>query len=252
MATRKTKESDVIPPSATPEVGIVLLNRLIAQAEYLLANQPFSSSDHSIWENTVREYLTRAFGSDSRHIGVVLDAGSHGFSKGMSEEHCARQRAESLKNQIKAVHSVRGFLELELELHTSCTNCGTKYPKGQHNFCLHCGVPLVPDDELPTESFSSSQVTARMQPPINDKGSILNTECVSILKVLSDGLDTGHECTTWKIAEALNMERGRCQYFLDEMEDMQFVGNNYGETPDVPFYYITRDGRKHLYENELD
>lgn len=152
MVTRKSNEPQVIPPSVSPKTGIELLNRLIAQAEELLASQPFSSNDHQIWKTNAKDYLLKAFGSDSPYIGLVLNAGGGIGFRGQSEEFYARKRAETLGDQIDAVKAAIDSLKLELELNPRCISCGQKNPE-DHIYCSNCGKPLRPPEDTPTVSF---------------------------------------------------------------------------------------------------
>jgi predicted nucleotide-binding protein len=115
MARRNIPKPEVTPPSVTPETGIDLMNRLIIKAEALLENRPIASIDHRNWENTAKDFLIRTFGSDSQHIGNVLNI-TGSFTMGESEAYYEHQRAEELAEQIKALRSVIEILETEIEL----------------------------------------------------------------------------------------------------------------------------------------
>lgn len=151
MSVRKNGEIPVSPASVTPEVGIDLLNRLVDDGDRLLNNPPITDVAKSLWENKARDYFARAFGSDPRNINVVLNAGRRSFDIDEDDAYYDRLRFEELKDKIHAVTSMIDLLRLEIDLNTNCPTCGQMYPKGKHNFCLHCGAALSDLAERTTE-----------------------------------------------------------------------------------------------------
>lgn len=103
--TKQSKPKS-IPPSCGPRQAISLLQDRYSKAHQLLANRPLSSADHGAWENTTREFLIKAFGSDSENISAVINA-SAGFSANVDfgEHEWEEYRASQLKNQIKMLES---------------------------------------------------------------------------------------------------------------------------------------------------
>lgn len=142
MPSRARKEPEIIPPSVTPEFGIELLRKLVADGDKLLNNRPISTIDKDLWENKAKDYFLRVFGSESKHINVVLNAGRRGFSVNQSDAYYEKLRFDCLTDQVHAANSMIELLELEIGLNTDCPKCGKRYPKGLHNFCLQCGNPL--------------------------------------------------------------------------------------------------------------
>ncbi len=137
MATRKKATPEKIPSSVSPAKGIDLLNRLIQKGEELLANRPLESVEHRNWENTVRDYFTRAFGSDSQHMYNVLNAGSHSFTMGQSEQYYERIRAGDLTNEIKAVKNAIEILQLEIELDSPVGDVAKSGFESEKIFLVH-------------------------------------------------------------------------------------------------------------------
>lgn len=154
MALRKSSETPASPPTVTPEVGIDLLSRLVEDGNRLLNNPPLTDVAKSLWENKAKDYFARAFGSDPRNIRVVLSAGSRSFDIGEDDAYYDNLRFEEMRDEIHAVGSMIELLQLEIDLNTSCPTCGQTYPKGKHNFCLHCGTSLSDLAERATEDFS--------------------------------------------------------------------------------------------------
>src|SRR5262249_14158312 len=105
MARRNIPQPEVIPPSVTPEQGIALLQRLIPKGEELLANRPLESVQHNAWENRAKEYLSRAFASNSPHLRTFSGISSATYIN-QSEDFYERQRAEELTEQLVAIRSL--------------------------------------------------------------------------------------------------------------------------------------------------
>jgi transposase len=155
MTNKKMAEAAPRPPSVSPEIGIDLLSRLVADGDKLLNNRPISSISKKLWENKAKDYFERAFGSNHRNIGVVLNAGVHSFNSGQSEAYYEDIRFRSLAEQVQAVNSIIELLQLEIDLNTNCPNCGQMYPRGRHNYCLNCGTALIDLTETKTEVLSA-------------------------------------------------------------------------------------------------
>jgi len=122
MSSRRNSPKLPTPPSATPEQAIALLKKQITKAQQLTAGDAVTEGDRDAWENTTRDYLVRAFGSDSRNIGSVMDdphAGS--FPMGAPDSWWMIERASIMKKQIKLLESCIEQLETEVELRSTNT-----------------------------------------------------------------------------------------------------------------------------------
>ena len=143
MAVSKKTGNEIVSPSVGPEVGIELLKRLVADGDRILSNRPIGTVDKKIWENKAEDFFLRVFGSGSKNIDVVLNAGSRSSSRiNQGEEYYENIRFECLRDQVRAANSMIELLELDIDLSTACPSCGRLYPKGLHNFCLQCGTAL--------------------------------------------------------------------------------------------------------------
>ncbi len=138
MARRKTQTPPPTPPSITPAKGIELLKRLREKGETLLSNRPLKTEDYDAWENTAREYLTKAFGSDSANISSLIDIGHYGsFPMNAPAQWWENHRAESLQKKLVMLDSLVELLETEMEI-SSPENAGLPEPEvGEGVFLVH-------------------------------------------------------------------------------------------------------------------
>ncbi len=112
-----SKEEPEIPRSLDPKMSVQLLQKQIKKAEELLAKGPIVSSRHAAWNNTTRDYLIRAFGSESPNVHAVIYASSDvGLHVNMSNAESERYMASLIDNQIKMLRSCIEQLETEIEL----------------------------------------------------------------------------------------------------------------------------------------
>jgi septal ring factor EnvC (AmiA/AmiB activator) len=75
----------------------------------------------------------------------------------------------------------------------------------------------------------------------------LPEECISILKILSEGLDYP---TTENIASAIRISKQKAEYFLDILKNHMLLTESLNYNSGV-FYEINKDGRKFLAEKDL-
>ncbi len=117
MVRRNNQSPPSTPPSISPYKGIELLKRLREKGEKLLSSRPLKSEDHNAWENTAREYLAKAFGSDSANIGSVVDIGHYGsFPMNAPPEYWENHEAASLQKKLVMLDSLVELLETEIEI----------------------------------------------------------------------------------------------------------------------------------------
>jgi hypothetical protein len=115
MSRRQNKPVNT-PRTVPPEEGIRLVQRQIDKGKELLANRPLAKVKYSAWENTTREFLIKAFGSDSENIDSVMlknRAGSSPMNAG--DQWWENHRVEQLKEQIELLESTKEQLQIELE-----------------------------------------------------------------------------------------------------------------------------------------
>jgi serine/threonine protein kinase len=108
-------------PTVNPEVGLVLVSKLIESARSLQAHENLAQSDIHAWNDEARDYLAQAIGAASPTINSVLHTGGNvGMWSGMSEEEHRAELKGQLENKIKLLNSVMRRLE------TSITIAGAK------------------------------------------------------------------------------------------------------------------------------
>ncbi len=115
------------------------MQRQIERANELLKNRPLKSDAYSAWFNTTREFLVKAFGSNSPNVGSVLDIGryeSHPMNAG--ELYWENHRVKTLNGQLTMLASLVELLQTEAELQSG----GQKQPHiaaphGNRVFLVH-------------------------------------------------------------------------------------------------------------------
>lgn len=104
-------------PEIPPEKGIELLSKQIEKGEKLLSSRPIASDDYSSWELVTRNYLEKAFGTDSPNVNSIMTVGAYGsFPMGAGEAWWENHRAESLRTQLKKLQGLVELLQTEVEL----------------------------------------------------------------------------------------------------------------------------------------
>lgn len=122
----KKNAAPQVPPSVPPDRAIELLRRQQERAEELLENRPLPEDEHRAWKMTTRDFLVKAFGSESPNVSSVMDIGKYGaFPMNASDEWWENNRAEDLQSQITALGSVIEILETEIELEPGSTSKST-------------------------------------------------------------------------------------------------------------------------------
>lgn len=139
MARRKTPPAPPpTPPSISPHKGIELIRRLRDKGENLLSSRPIKSEDYQAWENTAREFLTKAFGSDSANIGSVIDIGHYGIvPMNAPPEYWENERAESLRKKLVMLDSLAELLQTEIEINSPSAATLPEIIMGEGVFLVH-------------------------------------------------------------------------------------------------------------------
>jgi predicted nucleotide-binding protein len=117
VVTRKPSPPVAVPPSVLPSVGLTLVLKLIEKAIFLQEKEDLESSDLDGWHVLAKDYLARAFGSESANIRAVVSAsGDYGMYADMSEQALRANLISSLRNKVKVLRSCVEQLELNIEL----------------------------------------------------------------------------------------------------------------------------------------
>lgn len=110
---RPTSSSPATPPSISPQDAIRLLTRQKEKAVALLEGQRLQETDSEAWRNTTREVLIQAFGSESRNVSAVINAGSIMIiDEFTGEADIERMQREHLQASIKMLDSCIEQLEM--------------------------------------------------------------------------------------------------------------------------------------------
>jgi predicted nucleotide-binding protein len=114
---RQAEKEEVIPPSVNAETGIGLLKKLVGKADELRTRPEIKESDIQPWKTLARDYLVRAFGSESPNVNAVLYAsGDGGLSMGMGDHEFETYLRSGLTNKIKILESCIEQLETDITL----------------------------------------------------------------------------------------------------------------------------------------
>lgn len=117
MAKKSKGSEPPGPPEVTPQQGIELLQRQLAQGERLLAGRPMPKDDYSSWELVTRNLLEKAFGQNSPNVTSITGVGKYGaFPMGAGEAWWENHRAESLQTQLTKLRGLIELLRTEAEL----------------------------------------------------------------------------------------------------------------------------------------
>ena len=136
---RKSKDRELPgPPEVTPQQGMELLRRQIAQGERLLAHRPIASDEYSSWELVTRNLLEKAFGTNSPNVTSITSVGKYGaFPMGAGEAWWDNHRAESLQTQLTRLHGLIELLKTEAELRDEGVVQPEKRLTGHRIFLVH-------------------------------------------------------------------------------------------------------------------
>lgn len=118
MAKGRSSQAATIAtaPSIPPQDALRLLRHQHKKGSQLLSNQPVDKGLFDAWQNTTREYLIQAFGSNSGNLFSFGRAGSYTIFAGATDEYRNQQRAEALEKELKILESAIEQLEAQLEI----------------------------------------------------------------------------------------------------------------------------------------
>jgi hypothetical protein len=133
----KKSIASVVSASVPPSVGIELLNRQIDKGQALLGFEIVDRAQFDAWENTNREFLVKAFGSDSPNVGKVCDIGRFGsIPMNAGEGWLAKRRKESIQPKLVMLKSLVELLETEMLLQEGSVGALTA-TRGHSVFVVH-------------------------------------------------------------------------------------------------------------------
>jgi hypothetical protein len=126
------------PPQVSPQQGIELLRGQIEKGKALLSARPLQSNEYSSWELLTRNFLAKAFGTNSPNVSTVTDVGKYGaFPMGADESWWEDHRAESLATQVRKLEGLVELLETELQLQGGITPRASAGVLGHRIFLVH-------------------------------------------------------------------------------------------------------------------
>lgn len=121
MARSKDTKRDVKPATLSPEQGAAALRDVLSKGRALLTSRPLTYDNYSSWELIARNYLEKAFGSDSPNVGSIVDVGKYGFfSMESTEADFEHDRVNNLNTQLTRLEGLVELLDSEARL-TSAT-----------------------------------------------------------------------------------------------------------------------------------
>jgi predicted nucleotide-binding protein len=126
-----------VPPQIEPAQGIELLSRQIADAEAFLKARSITRDQWSAWELVTRNFLEKAFGSNSPNVSSVIDVGKYGFVRILSETEWEQERLTSLTTQVSRLRGLVELLRTEVQLqNTGVPEVGSKTSRAGHRIFL--------------------------------------------------------------------------------------------------------------------
>ena len=126
------------PPTISPAQALRLLAMLIDKGKALLAARPLSSDEHENWTLLARNYLEKAFGTNSPNVASVMDVGVYGaFPMNAGEEWWEEHRADTLTTQIKRVEGLIELLNTEAQLVAGEAPMAAAVATGHRVFLVH-------------------------------------------------------------------------------------------------------------------
>jgi predicted nucleotide-binding protein len=139
MAKRRSQEPPQQgPPQVSPQQGIQLLRGQIEKGKALLSVRPLRSNEYSPWELLTRNFLEKAFGTNSPNVSTVTDVGKYGaFPMSASESWWEDHRAKSLATQVRKLEGLVELLETEIQLQGGITPQASAGVSGHRIFLVH-------------------------------------------------------------------------------------------------------------------
>jgi predicted nucleotide-binding protein len=125
-------------PQISPEQGIQLLRGQIDKGRALLAARPIGSDNYSSWELLTRNFLEKAFGTNSPNVSTVTDVGAYGaFPMNAGEHWWEDHRAKSLETQLKKLEGLVELLSTEIQLSAGHAPYVAAIVAGHRVFLVH-------------------------------------------------------------------------------------------------------------------
>jgi hypothetical protein len=92
-------------PELPPATAIAQIRQRITSAQELVAREDLHDDDCYAWDNTTRDVLVRAFGSDSPNVNSVVYAVGGVTYVGMSDHQLTELQRDKKRRQIKLLES---------------------------------------------------------------------------------------------------------------------------------------------------
>lgn len=111
----KSEKEKLCPPFVSLSNSISLLKRQQEKGREIIDLRPIDDDHYRSWENTTREFVIKAFGSNSSNVKAITSIGKYAsFPINGSKEWWENHRAESLKKQLVMLDSLIEQLEAEI------------------------------------------------------------------------------------------------------------------------------------------
>jgi hypothetical protein len=125
MATRPKKPVEVGQAQVGLDQAAELLRKQVEAGGRLLAERPIDADAYSTWGMLTRNYLEKAFGTNSPNVTAVTSVGKYGsFPMNAGNEWWERHRAESLQSQLAKLNGLIELLVTEKELQSGHSIAG--------------------------------------------------------------------------------------------------------------------------------
>ena len=125
------------PRQISPEQAIVLLNGQIEKGTILL-DWSGGSDDYESWKLITRNFLEKAFGTNSSNVSSVMDVGRYGsFPLNAGEDWWQNHRNKSLREQIKKLKGLIELLSTEAQLEVGVAPRASAHVAGHKIFLVH-------------------------------------------------------------------------------------------------------------------
>lgn len=138
MATTKTKPEPAGQPQVSPKDGKQLLERVLEKGKVLLAKRSISGDEKSQWELLARNFLEKAFGTNSPNVSSVISVGKLGFfPMDADESWWQNERREALTTQLSRLNGLIEVLQTEAELQGEAAPAASTPVHGHRIFLVH-------------------------------------------------------------------------------------------------------------------
>lgn len=138
---KPAKKALTPPPVGLPEIslqkGIELIRRQIAAGEKLLNNRPLKNDDFISWKLLTKNFLDKAFGSDSPNVISVTRAGNvSSCPMNAGDAWWENAHVSCLQAQLSRLHTLIELLTTEIELHGDIPELQAQVPLSSHRMFL--------------------------------------------------------------------------------------------------------------------